>query len=66
MKHKINHGDTLLTFTTVWSEEDREFVGLCDKYPSLSYLDKDEAKARQGVIDLVNIIEAKRGWRKQI
>lgn len=50
-----------LTFTTIWSEEDQEFVGLCDRYPSLSWLDKDEAKARQGIIDLVNVIEGKRG-----
>lgn len=40
-------------FNTIWSEEDQEFVGLCDTYPSLSHLDPDENLALKGIKELV-------------
>lgn len=44
-------------YRIVWSEEDKEYVGLCDKFPSLSWLDKSPEAAidgiRQVVIDAV-------------
>jgi predicted HicB family RNase H-like nuclease len=36
-----------------WSTEDREFVGLCTEFPSLSHLDRDQSTALSGIIDLV-------------
>lgn len=37
----------------MWSEEDQEFVGLCEEFPSLSYLDTDRRQAYEGIINLV-------------
>jgi hypothetical protein len=36
-----------------WSAEDGEFVGLCDRYPSLSWLASDRAEALRGIRELV-------------
>lgn len=33
------------TYTVKWSVEDGEYVGLCDGFPSLSWLDKTPQKA---------------------
>jgi len=40
-------------FRVQWSEEDQEYVGTCDGFPSLSHLDKDILKAFDGIVDLV-------------
>lgn len=42
------------TYRLTWSEEDQEYVGSCVEFPSLSWLDKDENKAFQGIRNLVN------------
>jgi len=39
-----------------WSEEDREFVGTHFDYPSLSWLDKTEDKASNGIHKLVELM----------
>ena len=39
-------------FTTTWSEDDKEFVGLCNKHPYLSWLDAEEYKALRGIMQL--------------
>lgn len=44
-------------FRVIWSEEDEEFVGLCDQFPSLSWLEKDAEAAREGIIRLVEAID---------
>jgi predicted HicB family RNase H-like nuclease len=36
-----------------WSEEDREYVGLCAEFPSLSWLESSQEKALAGVRKLV-------------
>ncbi|MEA3274480.1 MAG: type II toxin-antitoxin system HicB family antitoxin [Pseudomonadota bacterium] len=41
------------TFRVIWSEEDREFVGLCAEFPSLSHLDEDQVPALTGIVALV-------------
>jgi len=41
------------TYRVIWSEEDREFVGLCAEFPSLSHLDQDQVSALTGIIELV-------------
>jgi len=47
-------------FRVAWSDEDREWVGLCDGFPSLSWLDCDKGKALAGIRKLVGDIEAGR------
>ncbi len=47
----INHEH--YTYRVTWSEEDKEYVGLCAEFPSLSHLDDSQLSAMQGIIDLV-------------
>lgn len=42
------------SYRVIWSEEDKEHVGLCVEFPSLSYLHKDFRKALIGIADLVS------------
>ncbi|WBF68234.1 type II toxin-antitoxin system HicB family antitoxin [Desulfovibrio subterraneus] len=42
------------TYRVLWSEEDQEFVGLCAEFPSLSWLDEDQAQALAGIVQLVD------------
>ena len=37
------------TYRVTWSEEDREYVGLCVEFPSLSWLDKKQELALHGI-----------------
>jgi hypothetical protein len=37
----------------VWSEEDQEHVGLCDEFPSLSWLEPTREAALAGIRQLV-------------
>mgnify|MGYP001224231105 CR=1 FL=1 len=41
------------TYRVTWSEEDKEYIGLCAEFPSLSWLDKTQQAALQGIINLV-------------
>lgn len=43
-------------YVVVWSEEDKEFIGQCTEFPSLSHLNKDRVKAMQGIYDLVELV----------
>ena len=40
-------------YRVLWSEQDQEFVGLCAEFPSLSWLDRDQAQALAGIVRLV-------------
>lgn len=40
-------------YRIAWSEEDKEYVGLCAEFPSLSWLDKSQDKAFKGIRQLV-------------
>ena len=40
-------------FSVAWSPEDQEYVGTVAEFPSLSWLDVDEAKALAGIKSLV-------------
>ncbi len=44
------------TFRVIWSDEDEEFVGLCDAFPSLSWLAPTREEALQGIQLLVKSI----------
>ena len=39
-------------YRVFWSEEDREYVGLCAELPSLSWLAKSQAAALRGIVEL--------------
>ena len=41
------------TYRVILSQDDDEFVGLCAEFPSLSWLDKDRAKALNGIVRVV-------------
>lgn len=45
MKHGIHH----YTYRVSWSPEDGEFVGTVVEFPSLSWLDADQAAAFEGI-----------------
>ena len=45
-------------YRVIWSEEDREFVGLCAEFPGLSWLDKDQEAALRGIVALVKDVTA--------
>ncbi len=42
------------TYRVTWSEEDREHVGLCAEFPSLSWLESSPDKALSGIRKLVS------------
>jgi len=42
------------TYTAEWSEEDQEFVGKCEGFPSLSWLAPTEGEALLGICNIIN------------
>lgn len=52
----VNHKH--YTYRVTWSEDDKEYVGLCAEFPSLSHLDDSHINAMQGILGLVkNVVE---------
>jgi hypothetical protein len=45
----LRHLTRTYTFKVMWSEEDQEYAGLCDQFPSLSWLAKTEEEALYGI-----------------
>jgi predicted HicB family RNase H-like nuclease len=41
------------TYRVTWSEEDKEYIGLCAEFPSLSWLAETQEAALAGIRDLV-------------
>lgn len=41
-----------MNFNVEWSEEDKEFVGTCEQYPSLSFLSPLASAALDGIREL--------------
>ena len=52
----VNHEH--YTYRVTWSEDDKEYVGLCAEFPSLSHLDESHIAAMQGTLDLVKEVVA--------
>jgi predicted HicB family RNase H-like nuclease len=50
----VNHEH--YTYRVVWSEDDKEYLGLCTEFLSLSYLDNSHLAAMQGILDLVKSV----------
>ncbi len=44
---------SLYRYRVKWSQEDGEYVGLCDEFPSLSWLEPLESEALEGIKRLV-------------
>jgi predicted HicB family RNase H-like nuclease len=42
------------TYRITWSDEDREYVGLCAEFPSLSWLDSTPEAALRGIRSVVS------------
>ena len=49
MRMKDDH----YTYRVTWSEEDKEYVGLCAEFPSLSWLAKTHEAALKGIRTVV-------------
>lgn len=41
------------TYRVTWSSEDKEYVGLCAEFPSLSWLARTQVEALRGIRSLV-------------
>lgn len=41
------------TYRVTWSEDDKEYIGLCTEFPSLSWIDSSPEAALNGVRNLV-------------
>ena len=41
------------TYRVTWSEEDKEYVGLCAEFSSLSWLDQTPEEASKGIRQIV-------------
>ncbi len=54
MVTKIAGRNDLYTYRVTWSEEDKEYVGLCAEFPSLSWLADTQEKALRGINDVVS------------
>lgn len=46
------------TYRVIWSEEDREFVGLCAEFPGLSWLHPTMEGALKGIAAVVKKVAA--------
>jgi hypothetical protein len=46
------------TYRVLWSEEDKEHVGLCTEFPSLSHLAPSAPEALNGIVALVTDVLA--------
>lgn len=46
------------TYRVTWSEEDKEYVGLCAEFPSLSWLARTQESALKGIRALVQQVLA--------
>lgn len=42
------------SYRVIWSEEDKEYVGLCIEFPSLSWLDSSPESALKGIRNVVS------------
>lgn len=44
------------TYSVLWSEEDKEYVGLCSEFPGLSWLSENQDAALHGIRQMVAIV----------
>ncbi len=53
MATKIKKQTDYYTYRITWSDKDKEYVGLCAEFPSLSWLAKTQEEALRGISNLV-------------
>jgi predicted RNase H-like HicB family nuclease len=53
MENKLMEKADYYTYRISWSDEDKEYVGLCAEFPGLSWLDKAFEGTSKGIRDLV-------------
>ena len=53
MAVEVQRKSDRFTYRVTWSEEDKEYVGLCADFPSLSWLDDTQWAALQGINNVV-------------
>lgn len=51
-------GQPTRTYHVFWSDEDREYVGICHQYPSLSWLADTPDAALTGIMEVVSDVDA--------
>ena len=49
----MSHRGDRYTYRITWSEDDREFIGLCIEFPGLSWLAKSPGAALKGIRGVV-------------
>jgi predicted HicB family RNase H-like nuclease len=49
----MNLKDDRYTYRITWSEDDREYIGLCAEFPSLSWLARSPEAALKGIRKIV-------------
>jgi len=49
----MQHNPEKYTYRVIWSEVDKEHVGLCAEFPSLSWLAEDQGEALNGIVKVV-------------
>ncbi len=54
---KANRNDRF-TYRVTWSEDDKEYVGLCAEFPSLSWLAPSQEAALRGIRSVVKKVVA--------
>lgn len=54
----MNESHDRYTYRISWSEDDREYIGLCSEFPGLSWLAKKPETALQGIRKTVNGVVA--------
>ena len=54
---KANRNDRF-TYRVTWSEDDKEYVGLCAEFPSLSWLASSQEAALRGIRSVVKKVVA--------
>lgn len=53
MAIKVAGKNDLYTYRVTWSDEDKEYIGLCAEFPSLSWLADTPEAALQGIRNVV-------------
>ena len=59
------HDSEKYTYRVLWSEEDKEFIGLCAEFPSLSWLASTSEKALKGICSVVKDFTAEMSKSKE-
>jgi hypothetical protein len=56
-----------LTFRVHWSEPDWEYVGLCDQFPSMSWLSTNPLAALMGIYNaVVDVWDDLEPWEREL